>query len=156
MLVERKQDESSGILGERNSNNPSWWAHTVRPPYSRLLAIWTLRALSPGLGRAQFLVDSSYSDTNIAQFLNLPENPDVETFRSVPRLMNDLSASLEKSGEARFLAKAQKNFDQFAKALKFDATEQRILEWFACMEVESNLDIRPVINPALRQKPRKV
>jgi SpoVK/Ycf46/Vps4 family AAA+-type ATPase len=124
-------------------------------PYSRLIAIWTLRALSPGLGRAQFLVDYSYSDTNIAQFLGLPANPDAETFRSVPRLMNDLSASLEKSGQARFLAKAQKNFDQFAEALKLDSTEQRILEWFACMEVESNLDIRPVVKQAFKASPIK-
>jgi len=64
--------------------------------------------------------------------------------------MNDLSASLEKSGHARFLAKAQKNFDQFAKALKIDATEQRILEWFACMEVESHLDIRPVVKQSFK------
>ena len=126
-----------------------------KSPYSRLLAIWTLRAFSPGLGRAQLLVDSSYSDTNIAQFLGLPADPDAETFRSVPRLMIDLSAALEKSGQARFLAKAQKNFDQFAAALKLDANEQRILEWFACMEVESNLDIRPLVKQSFKASPIK-
>jgi ribosome-associated toxin RatA of RatAB toxin-antitoxin module len=52
-----------------------------KSPYSRLIAIWTLRALSPGLGRAQFLVDYSYSDTNIAQFLGLPANPVTDHFK---------------------------------------------------------------------------
>lgn len=110
-----------------------------KSPYSRLLALWNLRAFAPGLGQPSFLSNSNYTDPDIARFLGLPLDPDAETLRAMPRLLSELQRSLENSQKACLPAKARDNFAKFGVALKLNSTELRICEFLACMKVEDRL-----------------
>ncbi len=114
-------------------------SNRFRSPYNRLLALWVLRAFSPGLGRSVFLDASGYADPDIAMFLGFPQNPDADTLASVPRLLDRLQDSLQRSGAACLPARARGNFAKLAVALKLNPTEERVLEFFACLQVESPL-----------------
>jgi len=105
----------------------------------RLIALWILRVFSPSLGRSVFLNNSGYADSDIAEFLGLPLRLDEATIREIPRMLDDLQISLEKARPASLPALARDNFTRFAVSLKLNTTEQRILEFFACMETEPPL-----------------
>jgi transitional endoplasmic reticulum ATPase len=83
--------------------------------------------------------NEGYADPDIAMFLGLPEDPDADTRASIPRLLDGLQGSLEKSGAACLSARARGNFAKLAAALKLNPTEERVLEFFACLQVESPL-----------------
>jgi transitional endoplasmic reticulum ATPase len=114
--------------------------HRFHSRLDRLIALWILRAFSPSLGRSVFLHNSAYADSDIAEFLGLPLRLDEPTIREIPRLLDDLQISLEKAKPASLPAQARTNFTRFAASLKLNPTEQRILEFFACMETESPLE----------------
>jgi transitional endoplasmic reticulum ATPase len=82
---------------------------------------------------------SNYADPDIAEFLGLPEKTDGETLRNIPQLLDDLHESLEKSSKPSLSARAKENFTRFATSLHLNATEQRILEFFACSETQPPL-----------------
>lgn len=109
-----------------------------RSRFDRLLALWILRVFTPGLGRSSFTRGSAYADSDIAEFLGLPPQLDEETIRRMPHLLDDLQKSLE-NGSAALPARANANFTRFAASLKLNSTEQRILEFFACMDTEPPL-----------------
>ncbi len=113
--------------------------HRFSSRFDRLLSLWVLRAFSPGLGRSDFLNGSTYADADIAEFLGLPQRPDEEVLREMPRLLDDLQFSLEHASPGSLPALARVNFSRFSATLKLNATEQRILEFFACMETEAPL-----------------
>ena len=114
-------------------------SNRFRSPYTRLIALWVLRALAPGLGRGAFLKNGGYADPDIAMFLELPEDPDTDTLSSIPRLLDGIQSSLQKSGTGRLSALARGNFATLAAALKLNRTEARVLEFFACLQVETPL-----------------
>lgn len=107
--------------------------------YIRLLALWVLRAFAPGLGRTSFLNNSTYSDPDIAEFLGLPDGLDAAKVAAIPRLLEDLQISLEAAGPACLPALARGNFAKLAVALKLNTTEQRVIEFFVCVEIEPPL-----------------
>jgi transitional endoplasmic reticulum ATPase len=113
--------------------------HRFHSRLDRLIALWILRVFSPSLGRSVFLSNSEYADSDIAEFLGLPLRLDDATVREIPRLLDELQISLEKARPASLPALARDNFTRFAVSLKLNATEQRILEFFACMETEPPL-----------------
>ncbi len=113
--------------------------HRFRSRFDRLIALWVLRAFSPGLGRSEFLNGSTYADSDIAEFLGLPLRPGEAMLREMPRLLYDLQFSLEQASPAFLPALARANFTRLAATLKLNATEQRVLEFFACMETEAPL-----------------
>ncbi len=113
--------------------------HRFSSRFDRLIALWILRAFSPELGRSNFLCNSAYADSEIAEFLGLPMRLDEAVIREMPRLLDDLQISLEKAGPASLPSQARNNFTRFADSLKLNTTEQRILEFFACVETESTL-----------------
>jgi SpoVK/Ycf46/Vps4 family AAA+-type ATPase len=110
-----------------------------RSRLDRLIALWILRTFSPNLCRASFIEGSSYADVDIADFLGLPKNTDEETLRKIPRLLDDLQSSLEQSVSAALPAQARDSFTRFAASIQLNPTEQRLLEFFACMEIEPPL-----------------
>ncbi len=114
--------------------------HRFHSRLDRIIALWILRAFSPSLGRSVFLHNSAYADSDIAEFLGLPLRLDEPTSREIPRLLDDLQISLEKARPAALPAQARNNFTRFAASLKLNTTEQRILEFFACMETEPPLE----------------
>ena len=113
--------------------------HHFRSRFDRLLALWVLRAFSPGVGRSDFLDGPNYADSDIAEFLGLPRRLDEEMLREIPRLLDGLQLSLEPGNTASLQARAKANFARFAASLKLNATEQRVLEFFACVATESSL-----------------
>ncbi len=131
-------------------------SRSFRSHYPRLLAIWILRAFSPGLGRSRFLNGSDYADSDIAAFLNLPPALDKETIDGMPGRLNGLQTTLETTGRAALSAKSQRNFDRLAATLHLDPTEQRILEWFVCVTVEPPLrDTLRVLNRIVLSDPAR-
>jgi hypothetical protein len=109
-----------------------------RTSFDRLIALWVLRAFSRNLGRPSFIIRSNYADSDIAEFLGLPTKLDKATLSKMPQLLDDLQASLEK-GAASLLAQARNNFTRFAASLQLNATEQLILEFYACLETQQPL-----------------
>lgn len=92
--------------------------HRFRSRFDRLLALWVLRAFSPGMGRSDFLSNSDYADSDIAEFLGLPLLLDEEMLRKIPRLLDGLQLSLESGNTASLPAQAKANFARFAASLK--------------------------------------
>jgi len=113
--------------------------HRFQSRFERLITLWVLRIFSPSLARSAFLVNSKYADSDIAEFLDLPLHLDEATIREIPRLLDDFQKSLEKAKSVSLPALAQNNFNRLAVSLKLNTVEQRILEFFACMETESPL-----------------
>jgi transitional endoplasmic reticulum ATPase len=126
------------ILSRMNAIVRSMATHRFRSRFDRLLALWILRAFSPGLGRSSFTCGPAYADSDIAVFLGLPLHLDEGTIRKMPHLLDDLQKSLEK-GSSALPARAKVNFTRFAASLKLNTTEQCILEFFACMDTEPPL-----------------
>ena len=110
-----------------------------RSPYSRLLALWILRAFSPALGRSSFLKDGAYADPDIAGFLGLPVPFDQTKSGAVAGLLDILQMSLERVGGASLSILARRNFAKLATAIKLNPVEERVLEFFACVTVEAPL-----------------
>lgn len=78
---------------------------------------------------------SNYADSDIAEFLGLPTELEMVDLAKIPQLLDDLHASLEKASVS-LPAQARNNFTRFAASLRLNATEQRILEFFACSEIQ--------------------
>jgi len=108
-------------------------------PYNRLLALWVLRALAPGLGRSSLIKNGEYEDPDIAEFLGLPLNLDAAKVAATPRMLDALQASLESAGPTSLPRRARGNLSKLAASLKLNTTEERVLEFFVCKEVESPL-----------------
>ena len=114
-------------------------SHRFKSSYNRLLALWVLRAFAPGLGRSGFLNNSTYADPDIAEFLGLPAHLDAEKIASMPRLLDELQNSLEAGGPACLPPLLQSNCAKLADSLKLCASEQRVVEFFICVELEGPL-----------------
>ena len=131
-------------------------SHRFKSSYSRLIALWVLRAFSPGLGRSAFLNNSNYADPDIAEFLNLPLRPDADKFTAIPRLMEDLQRGLESAGPACLPALLRCNFTKLAATLGLSSSEQRVLEFFVCAEIEPPLtDTCRVLNHIIGSEPSR-
>ncbi len=114
-------------------------SHRFRSSYDRLLALWVLRAFSPGLGRSSFFDGSAYTEPDLAKYLGLPLQLEEGAHREISDLLDALLISLEQAGPASLPARARNNFTRFSASLKLNSNEQRILEFFACMEIEPPL-----------------
>ena len=114
-------------------------SHRFRSPYNRLLTLWVLRALAPGLGRSSFIKNGDYRDRDIAEFLGLPMDLDPDKIASIPRMLHDLQLSVEKAGTTSLPQRAKANLAKLAASLKLSTTEERILEFYVCKELESPL-----------------
>lgn len=115
---------------------------TTRPLRSqtqRLIALWILRVFSPGFARNHFISRSSYCDRDIAEYLGLPPEFDDESSGKILRMLDKLHASLEKTKNKTLPSLARKNFALVTESLKLNATEQSLLEFYACVEAESVL-----------------
>ncbi len=110
-----------------------------RSPYSRLLALWILRAFAPALGRSSFIRDGAYADPDIAEFLGLPVPFDPKKCGAVAGMLDDLQISVERAGTASLSTLAQRNFTKLATAINLNPVEERVLEFFACVAVEAPL-----------------
>ena len=108
--------------------------HRFRSSFDRLIALWVLRAFSRNLARPCFICGSNYADSDIAEFLG-PTELEMVDLAKIPQLLDDLHASLEKASVS-LPAQARNNFTRFAASLRLNATEQRILEFFACSEIQ--------------------
>jgi len=107
----------------------------LRSSFDRLIALWVLRAFSRKLGRPYFISGSDYADSDIAEFLGLPIELNKPALGEMPQLLDNLQASLER-GATSLPGQARNNFTCFAASLRLNATEQRILEFYACSETQ--------------------
>lgn len=113
--------------------------HRFRSPYTRLLALWVLRAFAPGLGRSYFIKNTDFADADIAEFLGLSRSLDVEKLKSIFDSLGLLQNSLENSEKVCLSALARRNFAKIATAINLNTHEEMILEFFACMAIEAPL-----------------
>lgn len=120
--------------------------------FDRLIAIWILRAFSAGLGRHGFMDYTGYADAGIAEFLGMPSYAGEHTRVRLGRYLDGIQNSVEQAGTASLPARAQANFNRFANELKLNPVEQRIVEFFACMETESVLEDTVRVNPKIFER----
>jgi SpoVK/Ycf46/Vps4 family AAA+-type ATPase len=129
----------------------------IRTNYDRLIALWILRCLSPALGRSSFFIGGSYADNDVAYYLGLPRCHNEKTMHDATRMMDEMQISLERGNRAKLPARAETNFKLFADALKLNPTEKLILEFFACLTLESPLiDTAHLIQRLIETEPARV
>ena len=66
-----------------------------RSAHNRQLALWVLRAFSPGLARCQFFCHLKYADKDLARFLGLPPEINEDTLTATCQQLDTLLAMLE-------------------------------------------------------------
>ena len=120
----------------------------------KLIALWITRAFAPGVARQLLMTSHSYCDHDLALFLGLPSPFDEIKPTQVHQYMDGLQNSLENSKNACLSPRAQNSFDCLAASMRLNATEQRLLEFFACLEIESTLqDMTRETKPKIQSDP---
>jgi SpoVK/Ycf46/Vps4 family AAA+-type ATPase len=110
-----------------------------RSAYLRLIALWVLRAFSPGLGRSRYFGRRIPMEDDIGGFLGVPVDgpdgpvPPVE----VGHQLDDLKAKLESSRpQPRLTAVQRGNFVCLGELLGLNAIEIELLQYLGCALID--------------------
>ena len=131
--------------------------HPFKSSYTRQIALWVLRAFSPGLARARFLRHNDYADDDIASFLGLPAQITEDTVPWTLQQLDTLRTTLEGTrSQIGLPAQVYRNFAEFGRIFKLNPTEIKILEFLACAQIEPVLsDLQRLVDGCISANPAR-
>ncbi len=107
-------------------------------PTERQIALWLLRILSPNLLRDKFVRGDIYLDSDAADYLGLPDDPQGRA-GEIHAGMEDMRKRLERMKAVAFSPPVRRNFRMCAELFELSPTDTRILEFLAAYEMEEVL-----------------